>query len=336
MVSHAWYNENVSIVSKEINLAQTHPWAYHQLVTLGKTVANLNIDCIPPDAEADRRAFVQLGIKSALSIPLVIVVRVHHIIVVHALKRECIWSESFIKQLRLLGEIFVSALERRDILYSLQRYQARLDVAAASAGAALWELDLATGIFWATDKARELFGFAPDECITLSGLLAKIHPEDRGLVAETVERTQDLDAALQVEYRVPGSNGSIRWLTSRGRMQQIGESALKCLTGVTLEITQRKQMEQKLRDQVQEISRLREQLEQENTLLRAEAGLNQERHHSLGISGSMQRVKELVEQVAQTGSTVLIQGETGTGKELIAQAIHQLSPRNKRDRKSVV
>jgi FtsZ-binding cell division protein ZapB len=70
------------------------------------------------------------------------------------------------------------------------------------------------------------------------------------------------------------------------------------LTGITLEITQRKQMEQRLRDQVEEISLLREQLEQENTLLRAEAGLNQERHHSLGISSSMQRVKVLVEQVA--------------------------------------
>jgi formate hydrogenlyase transcriptional activator len=328
MISHALYNGDAPMVSKEINLAQTHPWTYHQLVKLGKTVAKHNIDSIPPDAEADRRSFVQLGVKSALAIPLVIGESVRHIIVVHSLKRECIWSESFIAQLRLLGEIFVSSLERKDILNSLQRYQARLDIAAASAGAGLWELDLVTGVCWATGKAREMFGFEPDETITLSGLLAKIHREDRSLIAEMIERTQVLDAPLQVEYRVAGSDGSIRWLASLGRMQQIG--APRCLTGVTLEITQRKEMEQRLRDQVSEISRLREQLEQENTLLRAEAGLNQERHHSLGISRSMQRVKVLVEQVAATGSTVLVQGETGTGKELIAQAIHQLSARNKR------
>ena len=102
------------------------------------------------------------------------------------------------------------------------------------------------------------------------------------------------------------------------------------LAGVTVEITERKQMEQKLREQVGEINHLRELLEQENTLLRSEAGLTEEKHRSLGSSAAMQGIKVMIELVAKTGSTVLIQGETGTGKELVAQAIHQLSDRNKR------
>lgn len=330
VVSYAWYDQGVEMVSREVNLAELAPWTYQQLVTHGKTVAKYNVGSMPADAEADRRLFIQLGVKSALAIPLSIEQRVHHIIVVHSLKEECIWPESFITSLRLLGEIFVSAIERRDILRSLELYRARLDIAASSAEVGLWELDLATGNLWITNSSRDLFNLTQDEHITLAHVLAKVHFEDRTLVTEAIERTQNLGAETQVEYRVPQPDGTIRWLISRGRVQQEGVNAASILTGVTADITQRKQMEQKLHEQVREINRLRELLEQENTLLRSEAGLDEEKHRSLGVSAAMQSVKQLVGQVAKTGSTVLIQGETGTGKELIAQSIHQLSDRSKR------
>ena len=330
VLSYAWYDQGVEMVSREVNLAELAPWTYQQLVTHGRTVAKYSVDSMPAEAEADRRLFIQLGVKSALAIPLSIEQRVHHIIVVHSLKEECVWPESFIASLRLLGEIFVSALERRDILRSLEISQARLDVAAASAGVGLWEIDLVTGNIWTTNSARELFDFTQEEQITFSSLLEKIHPEDRSLVTEAVERAQSLGLESQVEYRVPQPDGAMRWLISRGRLRQNGAGAAKMLAGVTVEITERKQMEQKLREQVGEINHLRELLEQENTLLRSEAGLTEDRHRSLGSSAAMQGIKVLIELVATTGSTVLIQGETGTGKELVAQAIHQLSDRNKR------
>jgi len=330
VITYARYEKDVPVVSREINLAQLLPWTYHQIVHLGKTVAKHSIDSMPATAELDRQAFIQMGVKSALAIPLWLGQRVHHIIVVHSLKEECIWPESFVTNLRLMGEIFVSALERRNILKALEIYRTRLDMAATSAGAGLWELDLATGTLWLTDKARELFHFGRDEIVTAARFLEKIHPEDRGALTEAVDNVQSSGSELRVEYRVPGPDGTVRWLISRGGVQHNGANTAKLLSGVAMEITLRKAMEQKLHDQVREISRLRELLEQENSLLRAEAGLSEERHRSLGISTAMQGVKALVEHVANTGSTVLIQGETGTGKELIAQSIHQLSDRSKR------
>jgi len=329
-VSHAWYDTGVEIVSKEIDLSQLFPWSYQQLVLQGKTVAITNLVSLPEEAETDRQSFVQLGIKSSLTIPLLIGQRVHHLLALNLLKKECVWPEPFITSMQLLGEIFVSALERRDILRSLELYRARLDVAASSAEVGLWELNLGTGKIWATDSSRKLFNFTQDEPITFAHLLAKVHSQDRPLVTEAIERVQNLGTEIQVEYRVPQPDGTIRWLISRGRVQQEGVNAAKILTGVTADLTQRKQMEQKLHEQVREINRLRELLEQENTLLRSEAGLDEEKHRSLGVSAAMRGVKLLVEQVAKTGSTVLIQGETGTGKELIAQSIHQLSDRSKR------
>jgi len=328
-ISHAWYDEGVEPISEEINLVELFPWVYQLLVGKGKPFVMTNIDELPPEAAVDRQTYLRLGTKSALSIPLAIGGRIHHIIAVHTLKKERSWPEIFIARLRLIGEIFISALERRDTVQALQVNQDRLDLAAASANAGLWELDLATGIFWLTDKTRELFDFPKKKVITLRSFLQKVHPDDRGLLIKGIEQLHD-SPERQVEYRVPGHAGQMRWMISRGRVQQDDARKGKRFTGVTLEITNRKQMEQKLQEQLQEISHLRELLERENTFLRSEVGLQDDREFPLGSSGIMQVLMKRVEQVADTDSTVLILGETGTGKELVAQTIHRLSGRGKR------
>lgn len=329
-VAFAWYADGVEVVSNEINLAAMLPWTYHQVVVLGRTIAKYGVDSMPVEAEADRRVFVEMGIRSALAIPLIIGHRVDHIIVAHSLRTPCTWPEHFIDALRLLGEIFVSALERRDMLRSLAVYQERLDVAASSAGAGLWEFDPTTGTIWTTGKARELFHLEAEEEIPFTDFLDRMHPEDRAMITGAVEEALREGTTLDVEYRINRPDGSIRWLMSKGRVRQDDRPTSRRLTGATLDITPRKQMEQKLVAHVREINQLRELLEQENILLKSEAGLDSERHRSLGHSRAMQGVKALIEQVARTDSTVLISGETGTGKELVAQAIHQLSPRHKR------
>src|SRR6185369_17018312 len=77
----------------------------------------------------------------------------------------------------------------------------------------------------------------------------------------------------------------------------------------------------------EEIRKLREQLEAENSSLRAQLGQAPWFEEILAHSAALHRVLETVEQVATTDATVLITGETGTGKELIARAIHRRSAR---------
>lgn len=77
----------------------------------------------------------------------------------------------------------------------------------------------------------------------------------------------------------------------------------------------------------EEISFLKKQLEQEKTLLLEEINLTDSFHEIIGNSPAIQSVLYQIKQVAPLNSTVLIQGETGTGKELIARAIHNLSDR---------
>ncbi|MEX2223991.1 MAG: sigma 54-interacting transcriptional regulator [Candidatus Rokuibacteriota bacterium] len=78
----------------------------------------------------------------------------------------------------------------------------------------------------------------------------------------------------------------------------------------------------------EEIARLKAQLEQENVYLQEEIKTNFE--HIVGQSQAMRRVLKAVETVAPTDACVLILGETGTGKELVARAVHDLSARRRK------
>jgi len=92
----------------------------------------------------------------------------------------------------------------------------------------------------------------------------------------------------------------------------------------------RKRKEEELEQALDEIRGLKEQLQADYTYLREEIKLEHNFDEIIGQSDVLRHVLHKVEQVAPTNTTVLIQGETGTGKELVARAIHHASPRKER------
>jgi transcriptional regulator with GAF, ATPase, and Fis domain len=88
--------------------------------------------------------------------------------------------------------------------------------------------------------------------------------------------------------------------------------------------------EDETRKALEEVRRLRDQLERENIYLQQQVKSARRHRGLIGDSAALRSVLEQVDQVANTNSSVLLIGETGTGKELIASAIHELSSRNKR------
>jgi PAS domain S-box-containing protein len=96
------------------------------------------------------------------------------------------------------------------------------------------------------------------------------------------------------------------------------------------DITEWKRNQLALEHAYQEIQHLKERLERENVYLRQQSQPAALPGGIVGQSPGLFRVLEQVRRVAKTNSTVLITGETGTGKELVASAIHELSPRSQR------
>jgi len=102
---------------------------------------------------------------------------------------------------------------------------------------------------------------------------------------------------------------------------------MKAVGRVILSAVRRKEAEIDLHDSMDEIKRLKDHLKQENIYLRAEIGASYQHDKIIGDSEAIKKALTKIRQVADTDTTVLITGETGTGKELFAQAIHDLSGR---------
>lgn len=92
-------------------------------------------------------------------------------------------------------------------------------------------------------------------------------------------------------------------------------------------ITQLKETQRSLRDALSEVERLKVKLQEENLYLREKVKLTRGHHRLVGQSPAIRSVLAQVEQVAPMDSTVMLLGETGTGKELLAASLHELSTR---------
>jgi transcriptional regulator with GAF, ATPase, and Fis domain len=105
---------------------------------------------------------------------------------------------------------------------------------------------------------------------------------------------------------------------------------LRLLAEILVNAMERNNAEEQLRTALDEVQHLRDRLQQENLHLHVQVRELQGRSRIVGQGPAIRGVLAQMEQVAPTPSTVLLLGETGTGKELFACAIHELSPRKNR------
>jgi PAS domain S-box-containing protein len=328
-VSHASYAEGIDEVPGDINLAVWYPWAYEKLVVQGIHLNIFGADYFPPEAEIDRQSYGAMGFRSNLDIPLFSENLVSHIIIIQNLREEGLWPDEIIPRVRLLGEICVNALIRKKSDLVLRASEARLSLAAESAEASLWVLFLDSGDIWTTDNSWDLYGIPRENNLTLQSFLELVHVDDRERLSCAVQEATR-EGRLLVEYRLLSADGAVHWVVSRGRVQTDGTGVPYCLTGTTVDITERKEMEHRLQAYVREIEVLKLRIENENLYLQEEVKELVGHGAIVSHSTAMRNVIALARQVAGTNSTVLILGESGTGKELIARAIHDFSNRSSR------
>jgi formate hydrogenlyase transcriptional activator len=141
-----------------------------------------------------------------------------------------------------------------------------------------------------------------------------IHPDDRERAARAFsDSNRSSGSAYELELRVRGVGGNYRWFLVRFNPLHDDKGQLMRWYVALTDIDERKRAEQKL--------------QQENVALREEIDKTSMFEEIVGTSRSLKAVLSRIAKVGPTDSTVLITGETGTGKELIARAVHKRSQR---------
>jgi formate hydrogenlyase transcriptional activator len=166
---------------------------------------------------------------------------------------------------------------------------------------------------YANRKGLDYLGVNLEEWRQTRDIRRFVHPDDGDRMRAFVDRALSIGTAYQLEFRIRKGDGSYRWfLASYNPLRDEPGRIARWYVAFT-DIEDRKRHE--------------ESLQQENAALREEINQASMFEEIVGSSVSLQKVLIQVSKVAITDSTVLVRGETGTGKELIARAIHKRSKR---------
>jgi formate hydrogenlyase transcriptional activator len=325
----------------------------------------------------------------------------------------------------------------------LRRSEERLLEAQRLSHTGSWQLDVVSGVVTVSPEIHQIFGSSPDEDFSSAEFwINRIHPEDRKAARELVEQTKIQKTDYLADYRIVLPGGAIKYLHVIGRPVLNESGDLIEFVGSSMDVTEAKQAEAKIRQSERELRQLldlsplhitefgpdgsplynnqaaldfhgltleewksadlhsllypqdaervlseglskfqsgspfemevrlrrkdgqyrwfffrfnpirdeqgrltrwyaaatdiedrkqaEQQLQNENVALREEIDRASMFEEIVGISPALNAVLSRVLKVAPTDSTVLITGETGTGKELVARAVHKRSPHGSR------
>lgn len=190
----------------------------------------------------------------------------------------------------------------------------------------LWDWDVLSDTVLFSDRFREILGVSREEFPgTMASFRSRLHPEDADAIWAAIKRHLKEHVPFNVEYRLRTKSGAYLWFFARGQAIWDTDGNAIRMSGWIQDITEAKQAELNLKAALSEIKELKDHLEAERAYLQEEIKLEYNYENIIGQSDEINYVLYKVEQIAATDTTVLVLGETGTGKELVARAIHSLS-----------
>ena len=236
--------------------------------------------------------------------------------------------------LNIQGEecMLVASSDITELVHSqqaLRESEQRFRNMADTAPVLIWICDQSKGCTYVNKQWLDFTGRTLEDELG-HGWAQGIHPEDQENALEVWNSSFDRRSPFQMEYRLRRADGAYRWVLDCGTPRFSAEGEFLGFIGSTMDITDRKESEVALHKAHEELNQLKNKLEAENIYLHQELQSDQTFGDIVGQSEAIKNVLFKVKQVGPTDSTVLITGETGSGKELVARAIHATSSRKDR------
>jgi predicted ATPase/transcriptional regulator with GAF, ATPase, and Fis domain len=231
--------------------------------------------------------------------------------------------------LELLASQAAISLENAKLYSDLRRSEAYLAQGQNISHTGSFGWNISSGdIYWSEEIGKIL---EYDEAVkpTLELVFQRIHPDDRDLTQQTLDRATRNKENFDLEHRLLMPDGSVKHLHVVARALEPSSGKLEYV-GAVMDVTAAEQARAELEKAFEEIKGLKDRLQNENVALREEIAKVSMFEEIVGTSPPLQSVLSRISKVAPTDSSVLITGETGTGKELVARAIHWRSRRSLR------
>jgi len=184
---------------------------------------------------------------------------------------------------------------------------------------------------YVSPSCERISGYTPQQILDKPSLIREIvNPEDQDVWDEHYHNSRKELKPREIEFRIRRKDGAIRWIEHACQPVRGDQGELLGFRASNRDITKRKEAVVKLQEAYSEIEVLKNLLEADRTYLREEIKLSHDYENIIGNSDSLKYALFRAEQIAPSDTTVLILGETGTGKELLARAIHNASARKDR------
>jgi PAS domain S-box-containing protein len=192
------------------------------------------------------------------------------------------------------------------LTHQLEISEKRFNLAVDSANLAVWEWDLERDEIWVTPTRRAQLGFAVSGKITLEDLMSRWHADDREKVGQALNEAIQNGKDYRAEFRVVRADGSVGWVSARGRVQMDNDGRPKRLIGISLDITTRKEAELLAKQQRNELERLRQQ---RTALLERE------------VAERARLQSEVIESCARVQRRIAYDLHDGVGQQLVSIAL---------------
>jgi PAS domain S-box-containing protein len=326
---HSHKDSEIALPPSEFKFEQL-PWI-RQKVFNSEILAFSDLEEMPAEAGADRKFLRDQGIISLVVIPLSTGKKTLGVLSLAMLRHRKKWSHELIRQCRLVAEVFANALARKRHEESLVQAEAKYRTVADFTYD--WEhwANVDGSFEYVSPSCERISGYMPRDFIDHPSLFKEIIvPEDRDVWDRHYHDARQELKPREIQFRIQRRDGQLRWIEHSCRPVIDHQGRLQGFRASSRDITSRKLAEVDLRTAYTEIEQLKNRLEAETAYLQAEIKLEHNFENIIGSSAALKYVLYKVEQVAAGDTTVLVLGETGTGKELVARAIHNRSPRRVR------
>jgi PAS domain S-box-containing protein len=245
-ITHLATAEGVPMIPLRIGLpVSIRPWAFEKLILKHEVASFSKIDDLPAEANVDRQGYIEWGVKSTLNIPIITGGPVDHILAINSVKSERVWPEELIPRLRLLGEILVNALERKQAEEDLKKSeeQFRMLIETMNEG---FGIRNENGVWtYVNDQLCGMLGHLPGDIVGRP-ITEFLDEANRSVVGEVMQKQKKGDYS---PYELTWTRTDGRKVTTIVSPKPIfnPEGSLSGAFAVITNITERKRAEEELR-----------------------------------------------------------------------------------------